>query len=75
MQVPIGPIGLILNSDRAGHFVRVEDDSENTGGFLVFEWWVDSGGPNKEGAFDSWVENLESLGKFFVESGWEVKWG
>lgn len=55
--------------------MRVEDDSENTGGFLVFERWVDSGGPNNEGAFDSWVENLESLGKFFVESGWDVKWG
>jgi hypothetical protein len=34
-------------------------DRANTGGFLVLEWWNGSTGPNKNFAFDSWVESAE----------------
>ena len=74
VKVPIGVEGEILNSDRAGHIVTVADDNANTGGFLIFERWIGSNGPNAEGAFDSWVQSEVDLGKFFAEAGWEVSW-
>lgn len=63
-----------MGSPRSGHFVRVEHDGANTGGFLVFEWWDGSGGPNARGAFDAWVESESALEAFFEESKWSVKW-
>jgi hypothetical protein len=74
MTIPFGVEGSIVNSSRAGHGVRVEDDRATTGGFLVYEWWTDSDGPNDNGAFDSWVENEGSLERFFAESNWKVQW-
>jgi hypothetical protein len=74
MNVPIGIEGQIKNSERPAHRVLVQDDSENTGGFIVFEWWNGSNGPNHNAAFDSWVEDKVSLSAFFEESGWLVDW-
>lgn len=54
--------------------VRVEDDAANTGGFLVYEWWAGSSGPNENHAFDSWVESTEDLARFMKESGWIIQW-
>ena len=73
MRIPVDITGDILNSPRAEHQVRVADDAENTGGYLVCEWWVESDGPNLKGAFDSWVERSE-LQRFFRDSAWQVKW-
>ena len=63
MHIPIGSIGDILSSDRV---VLVEDQAENTDGFIFLEGWVDSTGPNDNGAYDSWGENLESSRQFFM---------
>jgi len=54
--------------------VLVKDDTQSTGGFLIFEWWVGSAGPNRNDAFDSWVEDKKSLEQFFAESDWVVEW-
>lgn len=45
--------GRIINSSKPHHMVRVEDDAANTGGFLIYEWWAGSSGPNENHAFDS----------------------
>jgi hypothetical protein len=74
MNIPIDIEGLILNSTRIRHSVRVVDDRANTGGFLVFEWWSGSVGPNDNGAFDAWVENETALEQYFTESKWSVEW-
>jgi len=74
MRIPIGVIGCILNSDRVAHRVRVADDLDNTGGFLIYEWWDGSNGPNDYQGFDSWVETRDDLQQFFAESGWQVDW-
>jgi hypothetical protein len=74
MNIPIGVIGEILNLGEVGHKVKVLDDTENTGGFLIYEWWDHSSGPNVENAFDAWVENQEMLNHFFKESGWHILW-
>jgi hypothetical protein len=74
MQVRVGTTGSVTNTDRRGHCVRVEDDRANTGGFLVYEWWEGSNGPNENAAFDSWVESQVELSRFFQEAGWLVQW-
>ena len=48
-----GAIGAIQNSTKPGHMVRIDDDSANSGGFLILEWWEGSTGPNVNGAFES----------------------
>jgi len=56
------------------HRVKVVDDSVNTGGFLIYQWWDGSNGPNENAAFGDWVENREQLETFFREEGWNVDW-
>lgn len=69
-----GSVGAIQNSAKTGHMLRVEDDTGNSGGFLIFEWWDGSAGPNANGVFDSWVDSEEGVSKFLDESGWCVVW-
>ena len=74
MAIPIGIEGYISNSEYHSHVVVVQDDTDNTGGFLIFESWAGSSGPNPSGAFDSWVESISALEQFFAESGWVIQW-
>ena len=74
MKIPLGVEGEILASEKDGHLVVVRDDSANTGGFLIYERWAGSHGPNAGGAFDSWVENEAQLEAFFAEASWNVSW-
>jgi hypothetical protein len=74
MTVSVGVQGHILNSNRSGHMVRVEDDRPGSGGYLIFERWRGSDGPNGSGEFDSWVSNEAALAAFFAEAGWHVEW-
>jgi hypothetical protein len=74
MSVRFGVEGRLTNSERSGHRVRVEDDRAATGGFLIYEWWHDSNGPNGGGAYDSWVEAYDDVVAFFKEFAWAVEW-
>jgi hypothetical protein len=74
MKIPLRIEGRVLNSEHIGHMVRVESDRANTGGFLIFQRWSGSSGPNGNGEFDDWVENEASLEDYFSESGWQVQW-
>ncbi len=73
-KIPIGVHGRVTNGAQPGLTVLVQDDPENTGGFLIFQWWAGSDGPNEHGAFDDWVESAESLERFFTHKGWSVHW-
>jgi hypothetical protein len=74
MNIPTDTVGAVLNSVKPGHRIRVVDDSGNTGGFLVYEWWEGSDGPDEFGGFDSWVQDEDSLQRLFAEAGWLVSW-
>jgi len=39
MSIPIEVTGIIRSGELAGRYVRVQDDSVNTGGFLILIWW------------------------------------
>ena len=73
-MVKINTTGIIENSEHSGHQVRIESDVEGTGGYLIYEWWDGSTGPNSESAFDTWVATLDDVSKFIAESGWKVLW-
>lgn len=65
----IGKLGRIRSGEHAGFFVRVQDDSKSTGGYLILLWRESPA----EG-YDYWVENLNELDQFLAESGWDIKW-
>jgi len=74
MSIPINIEGKLLNSEHTDHSVIVRSDAEATGGFLIYEWWMGSTGPNEHGAFDNWVEDETELAAYFDEAGWQVDW-
>jgi hypothetical protein len=72
MEIEIGKKGLIIEGDIKGWYVRVDDDSDNTGGFLI----LTNPEPDMSSTMghDNWVENEEGLRSFFMESSWIVEW-
>lgn len=68
--IRIGVVGRITAGRFAGEWVRIDDDSDSTGGFLVFQ--------SEDGSFtqagDQWVEDRASLDEYFAELGWVVAW-
>tara|TARA_R110001592_G_scaffold289387_1_gene558572 strand:- start:63 stop:290 length:228 start_codon:yes stop_codon:yes gene_type:complete len=71
-DIRVGKTGVVLVGENVGWQVRIEDDSANTGGFLVLTS-RDFSDPSTE-AFDDWVEDKVALQEYFKESGWVVKW-
>jgi hypothetical protein len=69
-MIRIGKKGRITKGTSAGWFVLVDDDSENTGGFLI----LTAKDIDFEDGFDNWVENMSSLEQYFQEAGWEIEW-
>ena len=74
MKIPINVRGSILTGEHPGMSVRVEDDTENTGGYLIYTWCPESDGPNQDNAFDDWVGSENDLEAYFQESGWTILW-
>lgn len=71
MNLPIGRIGRIVAGRDAGFYVKIVDDKDSTGGFLI---WT-GGDPQFSQGHDNWVENLSQLQEFFQEAGWQIEWG
>ena len=70
MEIRINHVGKIIAGDGAGRYVRVEDDSINTGGYLV----ITSALSDMKDCFDDWVQNLNALRQYFKESCWTIEW-
>jgi hypothetical protein len=65
----IGKKGRIRSGKGAGFFVRIEDDSQNTGGYLILRWQ-----DVPKVGYDHWVENLADLEQYMNEAGWDIEW-
>jgi hypothetical protein len=70
MDIKVGVVGKIDAGDEVGSYVKVIDDTTNTGGYLV----LTAVSPDMSDAFDNWVEDRESLSRYFEESRWAVTW-
>lgn len=70
-NIKVGVLGKINEGDDIGDFVKIIDDSKNTGGYLILVSPSDS--PAGEG-YDDWVENWEDLEAYFKESKWVINW-
>ena len=75
-DIPVNRIGVIKESkdpNEKGWYVKVVDDSKNTGGFLIFTSSTPEFAKWGE-VFDSWVEKKNAIQTFFEKAGWRVKW-
>lgn len=68
--VKINIIGKILQGDDKGSFIKILDDSKDTGGYLVLL----SEQKTFETSFDDWLEDMSALKKYFQESKWVIAW-
>lgn len=73
VHTPIGVPGTITEGEHAGWRVRVDEDTHNTGGYLIIITPAGNFRNDPDGA-DYWVESLLDLDPFFTESNWNVTW-
>lgn len=71
MGVRVGQVGRIESGEEQGRYVRVEDDTAESGGFLIL---TAADVAMSDDVADSWVESREDVDAFFVESNWVVAW-
>jgi hypothetical protein len=70
-NVRIGLRGRITAGDSTGWFVKVVDDTDATGGYLIL---VHEDRDRSGKGYDSWVDSLAAVAGYFTESGWQVDW-
>lgn len=69
-DIQIGMVGEIVAGDDIGSFIKIIDDKDNTGGFII----LISDSYSFHNGHDSWVENAEALQLYFYESKWLIDW-
>jgi hypothetical protein len=72
MNIEFDKIGIIAEGEMKGWYIKIDNDSKNTGGFLII--YNPSPDMSSNSGYDDWVENEECLKKFFLESSLVVDW-
>ncbi len=71
-EIEINRPGLIVAGEQTGWNVFIQDDSLNTGGYLILVTPpVES---NNLTGYDNWVEDFSSLQGYFQEANWKIRW-
>jgi hypothetical protein len=70
MNIRIEVLGRIEHGLHAGGYVKIVDDTINTGGYLILVATERS----LSNSFDDWVEDQRSLEAYFKECDWRVEW-
>lgn len=70
MDIRIGQIGKIISGDDCGMYLKIMDDSDSTGGYLI----LTSFNIDMSDGFDNWTESYATLVQYFVESDWVIEW-
>lgn len=64
--------GQILEGELKDWYIFIQDDTENTGGYLIlFSTSLD---PTDSKGFDAWLENFQDLQESFREKKWKIRW-
>ena len=69
-MIKLGKKGRIVKGDAQGWYVMIQDDAVNTGGYLV----LTAKAADFQDGFDDWVEDWDTLQRYFQEAAWEVAW-
>mgnify|MGYP000233079536 FL=1 len=68
--IEINKTGKIIKGDYFGWSVRILNDKDYTGGFLVLLI-----SPfNPQDSYDHWVSDARELNAWFAAQGWEIDW-
>jgi hypothetical protein len=70
MDIQLDRVGLIVSGDECGSYVKIVDDSANTGGYLIFT----SSQPDMKTGFDDWVQSYDALLQYVAEAKWKIAW-
>lgn len=70
MNIQINRLGKILQGDEKGYYIKIIDDLDNTGSFLI----LTSPDIDMKKGFDNWVKDKRSLEGYFMESNWLFEW-
>ena len=74
-MIKIGTVGKILKGEDAGWYVKIEDDSPSTSGYLILISSSSNMSPlDPSPGFDYWVDSYDSLVGFFYASKWIIHW-
>jgi len=73
MNIRLNLDGVIVSGDEMGRRVRIQDDRQNTGGFLILTWSQGAATDSIDGA-DAWVESRAQLESYIEEGGWIIEW-
>ncbi|AXI04730.1 hypothetical protein HYN46_15005 [Aquirhabdus parva] len=69
-DILIGRVGKIISGDEQGRYIKVVDDAENTGGFLI----LIADDIEFRSGYDNWVEDKDALNRYFLECEWLINW-
>jgi hypothetical protein len=71
-DIEIGSCGQILEGEPKDWYIFIQDDTENTGGYLLlFSASLDK---SDSKGYDVWVENLQDIKTCFKEKKWKIHW-
>ena len=65
-----GQKGRIVKGDAQGWYVMIQDDTASTSRYLV----LTAKAVDFQDGFDDWVEDWDTLQRYFQEAEWEVAW-
>lgn len=73
MKIKLNTIGKILNGEYQNWYILIEDDTGNTGGYLILIFNQLEINESRIG-YDDWVEDYKALEEYLEETGWRIEW-
>lgn len=70
-NIRMNTYGLIKKGEDEGWYIYIKEDLKKTGGYYIF--FKKSLDKDSE-VYDEWLEDINCVKDYFLESNWEVKW-
>ncbi len=69
-EIKLNTKGRIVQGLHVGRYIEVIDDTDNTGGFYVFQSTTET----FDECFDDWMQTWELVEQHFMYWEWEIEW-